>query len=94
MQELNLQYRGINATTDVLSFHYFEDFANCSATDIVGEIVFSSSRLMSQAEEYGYSIEDELYRLTVHGVLHILGYDHESDEEYDAMWDIEKKMLA
>lgn len=52
MQELNTLYRKIESTTDVLSFHYFDDFAECSPDEIVGEIVFSESRLKSQAAEF------------------------------------------
>ncbi len=94
MRELNREYRQIDSTTDVLSFHYFEDFSECPPDETVGEIVFSESRLVSQAEEYGHTAEVEFYRLTVHGILHILGFDHETDEEYEEMWDIEGSVLA
>lgn len=93
MQELNKMYRKIDATTDVLSFHYFDDFVECSPDEIVGEIVFSESRLKNQAVEFWHSIEEECYRLMVHGIIHILGFDHETDEEYAEMWEIEKQVL-
>ena len=94
MRELNLGYRGIDATTDVLSFHYFDDFGDVPADEVAGEIVFSLSRIVSQAEEYGHSEKEELVRLAVHGILHILGYDHETDEDYETMWKIEEKILT
>lgn len=93
MQELNATYRKMESTTDVLSFHYFDDFTDCSPDEIVGEIVFSESRLKSQAAEFWHSIEEECYRLMVHGIIHILGFDHETDEEYVEMWEIEKQVL-
>ena len=89
MQELNREYRGIDSNTDVLSFHYFEDFSDKASDEIVGEIVFSESKLLSQAEEFSHSLEDELYRLVVHGTIHILGFDHETDEEYEEMNKVE-----
>ena len=52
MKELNKLYRNIDTTTDVLSFHYFDDFVECSPDEIVGEIVFSESRLKNQAVEF------------------------------------------
>lgn len=93
MRELNLAYRNIDATTDVLSFHYFDDFSKCKADEVVGEIVFSESRLQSQANDFHHGIETEFYRLAVHGLVHILGFDHESDEEYEDMWNVESQIL-
>ncbi len=93
MQELNREYRGIDSNTDVLSFHYFEDFSDKASDEIVGEIVFSESKLLSQAEEFSHSLEEELYRLVVHGTIHILGFDHETDEEYEEMNKVEWEVL-
>ncbi len=93
MRELNLMYRNVDDTTDVLSFHYFDDFSNCKPDEVVGEIVFSESRLQSQARDFHHSIDTEFYRLAVHGLVHILGFDHESDQEYEEMWNIESRVL-
>lgn len=69
----------------MLSFHYYDAFDQVSDEEIVGEIVFSPTRLAAQASEYEHSIQDEFARLAVHGVFHILGYDHETDEQYEEM---------
>ncbi len=85
MQALNKQYREKDMTTDVLSFHYFEDFSSLTPDDTAGEILLSESKVQSQAQEYNHTVEAEVYKLVIHGILHIIGYDHETDEEYDVM---------
>ncbi len=92
MQTLNREYREKDQTTDVLSFHYFDEFALVKGEEVAGEIVMSVSKIASQAEEHGHSAEDETYILILHWLLHILGYDHESDDEYEVMWKYEKKI--
>ena len=72
---LNLKYRGIDRPTDVLSFA-FRESADDLDKDNLGEIIISLPRAKSQAEEYGHSLRRELAFLTVHGMLHLLGYDH------------------
>ena len=52
IQVLNRDHRGIDKTTDVLSFHYFEDFSDIADTDVAGEIILSESRILAQAREY------------------------------------------
>jgi len=80
MKNLNETYRGEPSTTDVLSFLYDE-------FPLSGEIVISPARVAHQAREAGIPFETELATVLVHGVLHVLGYDHEgSKEEADAMW--------
>lgn len=93
MQELNATYRNMDRTTDVLSFHYYDSFSTCKDDDVAGEIVFSETKLPAQAAEFEHGIEEEFYRLTVHGTIHILGFDHETDEDYEEMWSIEKVVL-
>lgn len=94
IKELNRQYRNIDATTDVLSFPLLE-FARKSNNEPVikdvlidteislGDIVISTEKVIEQAKEYGHSQDRELAFLLVHGMLHLLGYDHiqESDEK-------------
>lgn len=89
MRTLNHTYRQKDSTTDVLSFHYFEDFASLGDDEVAGEVVLSLSRVTEQAGEHGHSIERELEILVLHGVLHILGFDHETDEDYMEMWSYE-----
>ena len=82
---MNSQYRQKDSTTDILSFHYYDDFSTVGEDDIAGEIVLSESKILTQAEEFDHSPEAEAYRLIAHGILHVIGYDHESDEEYAVM---------
>jgi probable rRNA maturation factor len=89
IQVLNHEHRGIDSTTDVLSFHYFDDFSDTRADETAGEIILSESRIISQAIEHGHSSQKECEILVLHSILHILGYDHETDEEYAEMWEIE-----
>lgn len=92
MQSLNSEYRGIDKTTDVLSFHYFEDFSIIDEDTVSGECIFSESKILLQAREHNHSPEKEFCILLIHSVLHILGFDHESEEEYENMWKYEKSI--
>lgn len=76
MHELNLKYRGIDRTTDVLSFAFEDNNKICYNIRQLGEIFVSIPKMKSQAEEYGHSEKRELAFLVVHGILHLLGYDH------------------
>lgn len=89
IQSLNKQYRGIDTTTDVLSFHYFDDFTEAHEDDIVGEIILSESRIQSQSEEHNHSFEKEFEILVIHSILHIIGFDHEDDDDFEEMWKYE-----
>lgn len=85
IREKNRAFRGIDKATDVLSFPMY-DFKNGEkpgAGEVceLGDIVLSLERAAEQAEEYGHSYEREVAFLTVHSVLHLLGYDHENSEE-------------
>ena len=84
MRLLNRQYRGVDRTTDVLSFSMLEG-ETPSPKEMeggpplsLGDIVISAPQAMRQAEEIGHPLEDELVFLTVHGILHIIGHDHEA----------------
>ena len=91
IQALNLEQRGIDAPTDVLSFPMleFDENGNCldNAFDydgdfvVLGDIVISCERALAQAEEYGHSFRREIAFLTVHSLLHLLGYDHVDNPE-------------
>ena len=82
---LNKQYRGIDAPTDVLSFPQIE-YENTEEppTDnevMLGDVVISLEKAEAQADEFGHSFEREVAFLTVHSMLHLLGYDHINSEE-------------
>lgn len=85
IQNLNKTYREKDAVTDVLSFHYFEDFSELQKDDVAGELIFCESKIFSQAKEYWLGEEKEFYKLLIHSILHILWYDHEDDDEYQEM---------
>jgi len=92
IKNLNNNYRGINKSTDVLSFHYFEDFSWLENNDLAWEIVLSEEKIISQWIEYKLWTEKEFYKLIIHSILHILWYDHELDNEYKEMQDLEDKI--
>ncbi|MBE6582623.1 MAG: rRNA maturation RNase YbeY [Ruminococcaceae bacterium] len=82
IRELNAAHRNIDRATDVLSFPLFEneELAEASDGDALGDIVISLEKAREQANEYGHSFEREVAFLTVHSMLHLLGYDHEISE--------------
>ena len=75
IQELNKEHRNIDKATDVLSFPMDFDFVNMP----LGSIVISVDYVEEKAKEYGHSFNDEFSLLFIHGILHLLGYDHEVD---------------
>lgn len=85
IQNLNKNYRNKDSTTDVLSFHYHEVFSQLSDNDLAWEIVLCESIVISQGSEYKLWTEHEFYKLIIHSVLHILWFDHETDQEYEQM---------
>ena len=89
MRELNRKYRDINRTTDVLSFpqDYLED------TDILGDIVISIDTAKRRSKKYGITLEVELKILLIHGLLHLMGYDHKKKSEADLMQKKESELM-
>ncbi|MBR6564716.1 MAG: rRNA maturation RNase YbeY [Clostridia bacterium] len=89
IHEINLEHRNIDSPTDVLSFPLGEDgiYDKNPMTDafMLGDIVISTDRAKYQADLYGHSIEREIAFLTVHSMLHLLGYDHVNGEEERAI---------
>lgn len=94
MHEMNKTYRGIDRTTDVLSFalNDREDSFD-RKIDVLGDIFISIPKMKSQALEYGHSEKRELSFLTVHGLLHLLGYDHMEPDDEKVMFDLQKEVL-
>lgn len=92
IQNLNNTYRKKDSVTDVLSFHYHDDFSELTEEDLAGEIVFCEEKIISQGDEYGLGTEKEFYKLVIHSVIHLLWYDHETDEEYKEMQELEEKV--
>lgn len=95
IQALNAEHRGKDAATDVLSFplHAPEFVLPPGEPVALGDVVVSYPRAVEQAAEYGHSVERELAYLVAHGVLHVLGYDHESEAERAVMREREEAAL-
>ena len=91
-QELNKQWRGIDKTTNVLSFPQIEPFAPVSG--LLGDIILARETLVREAEEMGISFTAHFTHLVVHGFLHLLGYDHIEDDEAEEMEGLETEILA
>ena len=83
IHQVNVEQRGIDAPTDVLSFPLLDcnDISFCAVNESLGDIVISLERAKEQADRYGHSFEREIAFLTVHSMLHLLGYDHVNSEE-------------
>lgn len=98
IHKLNFQYRGVDRPTDVLSFPMY-DFANDETPDYsttveLGDIVISLEKAAEQAKDYGHSFKREIAFLSVHSLLHLLGYDHErSDEDEEIMFKIQDEIM-
>lgn len=94
IQKINNEYRGIDKITDVISFA-FEDNADIVYNDfrVLGDIYICIPRMLEQAKEYGHSEKRELAFLTVHGLLHLLGYDHQKREEENEMFALQELIL-
>lgn len=94
MTELNKRYRDIDGPTDVLSFGCDDPCPVESDEPItLGDVVIAPSIAERQAEEYGHTVEQELNLLLVHGILHLLGYTHDAEEDASAMEERERGLL-
>lgn len=80
MKQLNKDFRGKNNTTDVLSFPAEPDEFDPAAGEYLGDIAISAEQAQKQAVENKLSLETEIKQLMLHGVLHLCGYDHETDD--------------
>jgi probable rRNA maturation factor len=95
IHRLNKQYRKRNMPTDVLSFAPHEAGQFVCPQNILGDIVISVTTAKRQAKELGVSLRDEILRLLIHGILHLLGYDHEkvSAKKIKEMQNMEDKLF-
>ncbi len=95
MTELNQQYRGKEGPTDVLSFECDDPCAVVGPDEpvAIGDVVIAPQVAEAQAAEYGHTVEEELNLLLVHGVLHLLGYDHIEDDDAAVMQARERVLL-
>ena len=105
IRDINREHRDIDKATDVLSFPMIEFDEEGNAIDcdfdlfedgrvLLGDIVISAERAKEQAEEFGHSFAREMAFLTVHSMLHLLGYDHELSEEEDELMCRKQKKIV
>ena len=93
VQQLNKQFRGKDKPTNVLSFPADLDFTEPDEALYIGDIIFAMPTVAKEAAEQSKTIEDHLKHLTVHGVLHLFGYDHIEDDEATIMENLEIDIL-
>lgn len=97
LERLNRQYRGKEGTTDVLSFPYLEpgmEEIQQGEEFAVGDIYISLDRALNQAEEAGTKVEMEIALLAIHGLLHLAGYEHDSESGAELMHQKEQETLT
>ena len=110
IHQINREYRGVDRATDVLSFPTVNYPAGVTAGQadrllrrewddeldavMLGDLIISVPHVIAQAKEYGHSVEREAAYLTVHGLCHLMGYDHMEDEDKRRMRAMEEKILA
>lgn len=93
IQALNLEYLGYDSPTDVLSFPLsFEDPESGSC--YYGDIILAFPTAAAQALQGGHQVEDEIKLLIVHGLLHLLGYDHANEAQKNEMWALQTELLS
>lgn|SRR5574341_290444 len=92
LHELNRAYLGVDAPTDVLSFPASETDPETGAR-YLGDILVSIPRAGEQARAAGHPLETEVQLLVIHGVLHLLGYDHAEPSEKSKMWNTQQEIL-
>lgn len=93
IQKLNLQYRATDAPTDVLSFSASDEQIEPESI-YLGDIVISYPTALSQATLAGHPVDYELCLLVIHGILHLLGFDHHTPSEKIKMWDMQRRVLV
>lgn len=99
IQEINREYRDKDRPTDVISFAMEEmgegemPLVGADLPRVLGDIIISTAKAREQAAEYGHSFQREIGFLTIHGFLHLLGYDHENEEDEKNMFSRQKELL-
>lgn len=99
IQTINRDYRHLDRPTDVISFAFLDDskdrdhILHSGSMVILGEIYISFDKAKTQAESYGHSLERELKFLFIHGLLHLLGYDHLTEEDEKIMFALQDEIL-
>jgi len=97
IRELNRRFRGVDAPTDVLAFGTGTEEHFVSAPErppYLGDVVISYRRALAQAEELGHAVAEELKLLVIHGILHLLGYDHQEEDAARKMREREERIWS
>jgi len=94
IRAINREFRAVDAATDVLSFSYLEDATPPVTDDPVGEVYVSFETLEREANDLGVDVRHLFLRVGVHGLLHVLGHDHEADGDAEEMERAERAALA
>ena len=94
IHKINKEYRNVNRPTDVITFALEDDkVIDTPYVRVLGDIYISYDKVISQAEEYGHSTKREICFLAIHGLLHLLGYDHMNKEDEEKMFKLQKELL-
>ena len=93
IRSINKGYRNIDAPTDVITFALIDSEEENVIPEELGDIFISYEKVMSQAKEFGHSELREFAFLVTHGMLHILGYDHQTKEDEELMFGIQEEIL-
>ncbi len=93
IHELNLTYRGKDAPTDVLAFNLQNGCTALEEEELLGDVVISLEKAAEQSAALGHSLNREVAFLAVHGILHLLGYDHDTDAAEEEMLEKQKLVL-
>lgn len=93
VQRLNRQFRDVDAPTDVLSFPADFEAEDEDEPPYLGDLIVSLPAIRRQAEAEQHTVLDEVTLAVVHGTLHLLGYDHDSAANQEAMWDVQRRAL-
>ena len=93
IHKLNKEYRNIDRETDVITFALEDDKTFNPDIRILGDVYISIDKAKSQSEEYGHSLLRELSFLAVHGMLHLLGYDHMEKKDEEVMFKLQEEIL-
>lgn len=97
IHEINKTYRNIDRPTDVISFAFYDDeeeMINEDAPNSLGSIIISYEKAIEQAKDYGHSLTREMSFLYVHGLLHLLGFDHMKKEDEVIMFNLQDQILG
>jgi len=97
IHELNLQFRGLDEPTDVLSFPCDDAKGECGPAEetlLLGDVIIAPEMARKHADIFDSTFEEEMFLILIHGILHLLGYDHADDDGYATMCAMENELLG